>query len=464
MVPAISRSSRRCRACPPARSTARRCSAVDARRRRARRASRRSRATRPRRRCSPPPSACFGSQAHAVRRRFLHRSRRPFAARRALRLRRARDAGARRDHAAGRLRHAHPARDRPTLIERTGGAGAARPRATLLHAAAAAAPLPVRPRAGGGAAVHPRRSTTAQWLGIFVTYMLLAGERLGFFGEMATLLGVYVAHQRRHGAASRSRAKWLIIGRTKPGRYPLWGVYYFRWWLVQRLQPLDAHQVAAGLAADAASTCALWAPRSATTRSSPTSRPARSTSSRSATAPRIGAQGRRSPTPRSIGNELVIGRDRHRRRRLYRHLLRASAHDVVDRRRAPSSRDLTAIPAGTRRRRRRDLGRFARPQGRRGRPRRAADAGRRLAARGARPAAFFYVARCCSSSRRSACCRSSRPSTSSTSIDDWLAEPHSSVSYLWLRCRCWPGRRRSCMVVVTVGAHRRACAGSCCRA
>ena len=29
-------------------------------------------------------------------------------------------------------------------------------------------------------------------------------------------------------------AKWLVIGRTKPGRYPLWGVYYFRWWLVQR--------------------------------------------------------------------------------------------------------------------------------------------------------------------------------------------------------------------------------------
>lgn len=30
-------------------------------------------------------------------------------------------------------------------------------------------------------------------------------------------------------------AKWLIIGRYKPGRYPLWGSYYFRWWLVNRL-------------------------------------------------------------------------------------------------------------------------------------------------------------------------------------------------------------------------------------
>ena len=29
--------------------------------------------------------------------------------------------------------------------------------------------------------------------------------------------------------------KWIIIGRTKPGRYPLWGVYYYRVWLVKRL-------------------------------------------------------------------------------------------------------------------------------------------------------------------------------------------------------------------------------------
>ncbi|MGB6977325.1 MAG: Pls/PosA family non-ribosomal peptide synthetase, partial [Gammaproteobacteria bacterium] len=30
-------------------------------------------------------------------------------------------------------------------------------------------------------------------------------------------------------------AKWLIIGRIKPGNYRLWGWYYFRWWLVQQL-------------------------------------------------------------------------------------------------------------------------------------------------------------------------------------------------------------------------------------
>ena len=29
--------------------------------------------------------------------------------------------------------------------------------------------------------------------------------------------------------------KWLVLGREKPGRYRLWGLYYFRWWLAQRV-------------------------------------------------------------------------------------------------------------------------------------------------------------------------------------------------------------------------------------
>lgn len=37
-------------------------------------------------------------------------------------------------------------------------------------------------------------------------------------------------------------SKWLLLGKTKPGSYPLWGSYYFRWWLVktlQKLMPID---------------------------------------------------------------------------------------------------------------------------------------------------------------------------------------------------------------------------------
>ena len=29
--------------------------------------------------------------------------------------------------------------------------------------------------------------------------------------------------------------KWLVIGRYKPGRYPLWGSMYLRWWFVEQV-------------------------------------------------------------------------------------------------------------------------------------------------------------------------------------------------------------------------------------
>ncbi|CAM4468321.1 MAG: D-alanine--D-alanyl carrier protein ligase [Legionella sp.] len=30
--------------------------------------------------------------------------------------------------------------------------------------------------------------------------------------------------------------KWILLGRVKPGEYPLWGWFYYRWWFVQKLQ------------------------------------------------------------------------------------------------------------------------------------------------------------------------------------------------------------------------------------
>lgn len=40
--------------------------------------------------------------------------------------------------------------------------------------------------------------------------------------------------------------KWVVIGRYKPGRYPVWGFYYFRWWLVTRFQQLSLSEVFVG--------------------------------------------------------------------------------------------------------------------------------------------------------------------------------------------------------------------------
>jgi non-ribosomal peptide synthetase-like protein len=123
------------------------------------------------------------------------------------------------------------------LIERTGGAGAEAVMRDLSFE-----PPPLRRRflcglAQAAALPFLLTLTTAQWLGVFVTYLLLAGEGLGFWTEMVALLGIYVAINIV-SAVLAVAAKWLILGRTRPGRYPLWGAYYFRWWLARRFQAL----------------------------------------------------------------------------------------------------------------------------------------------------------------------------------------------------------------------------------
>lgn len=75
---------------------------------------------------------------------------------------------------------------------------------------------------------------TAQWLGVFISYMLLTSPDASIFSEIISLFGVYVCITI-FTIALAIAGKWLILGRTKPGRYPLWGVYYYRWWLAQRL-------------------------------------------------------------------------------------------------------------------------------------------------------------------------------------------------------------------------------------
>src|SRR5947209_6612066 len=78
---------------------------------------------------------------------------------------------------------------------------------------------------------------TAQWLGVFISYMLLTDPDTSLFQEIISLLSVYSCINVASVAIAIG-GKWLIIGRIKPGRYPLWGVYYYRLWLVQRLMTL----------------------------------------------------------------------------------------------------------------------------------------------------------------------------------------------------------------------------------
>ncbi len=74
-----------------------------------------------------------------------------------------------------------------------------------------------------------------QWLAPFFTYHFFTGEpgdsiALAIAASVAAyLLGTLL----EFGIAVAG--KWLILGRLKAGRYPLWGLTYYRWWLVDRL-------------------------------------------------------------------------------------------------------------------------------------------------------------------------------------------------------------------------------------
>ncbi|MFZ6725734.1 Pls/PosA family non-ribosomal peptide synthetase [Undibacterium sp. MH2W] len=74
-----------------------------------------------------------------------------------------------------------------------------------------------------------------QWLAPFFTYHFLTGDPddsnyRAILLSVATFLLLTLAE---FGIAIGG--KWLIAGRLQPGRYPLWGFTYFRWWLSDRL-------------------------------------------------------------------------------------------------------------------------------------------------------------------------------------------------------------------------------------
>ncbi len=76
-----------------------------------------------------------------------------------------------------------------------------------------------------------------QWLGVFMSYMLFTDADATLLEEIGVLLAVYFAIEIAI-LVTGIGAKWLLLGRIKPGRYPLWGTYFFRWWLSARLLTL----------------------------------------------------------------------------------------------------------------------------------------------------------------------------------------------------------------------------------
>ncbi len=83
-----------------------------------------------------------------------------------------------------------------------------------------------------------------QWFSPYVAYTHLAGRmpRIDALILSALFFTIVPIASMLFSIA----AKWLIVGRSKAGDYPLWGSYYFRWWLVRRIIAVTATPYIAG--------------------------------------------------------------------------------------------------------------------------------------------------------------------------------------------------------------------------
>ena len=74
-----------------------------------------------------------------------------------------------------------------------------------------------------------------QWLAPYLTYTWLIEDDYEIYeailGALGILVGLYPCMLLFSVAA-----KWALIGRYKAGNYPLWGLFYFRWWLANTIQ------------------------------------------------------------------------------------------------------------------------------------------------------------------------------------------------------------------------------------
>lgn len=73
----------------------------------------------------------------------------------------------------------------------------------------------------------------AQWVTPYLIWFLLAAHRSALESAVWALAGGVAIFPLLLMAAIG--AKWIVLGRIKPGRHPLWGAYYVRWWFVRTL-------------------------------------------------------------------------------------------------------------------------------------------------------------------------------------------------------------------------------------
>jgi non-ribosomal peptide synthetase-like protein len=74
-----------------------------------------------------------------------------------------------------------------------------------------------------------------QWLLPYLVYIYRAGPSIASRLHALALAGATFVVLPPLIVLFSIAFKWLVIGRYKAGDYPLWGAYYFRWWLVRRV-------------------------------------------------------------------------------------------------------------------------------------------------------------------------------------------------------------------------------------
>ncbi len=76
-----------------------------------------------------------------------------------------------------------------------------------------------------------------QWLAPYLTYTYMIDHDAelieAVLASLGTLLAVYPLM-----LALTVAVKWLVVGRFKEGNYPLWGLDYYKWWIVNAFQSI----------------------------------------------------------------------------------------------------------------------------------------------------------------------------------------------------------------------------------
>ena len=73
-----------------------------------------------------------------------------------------------------------------------------------------------------------------EWLGPFFVYSYYYQAELGIMDSLGMMLLMYFALLPVLSLFAIG-FKWVLIGRIKPGKYKLWGSYYFRFWIVDKV-------------------------------------------------------------------------------------------------------------------------------------------------------------------------------------------------------------------------------------